>query len=178
MALSQTKLIEWRAREAVAKAAEAAIKSYKQMTLELEQQLLEAFADEGIHSIKIDSPPAMVLDSEAARFAVGFDNAMQQQELALGAKQTIFLWAQWFGVACRKLDADGNETSEVDQERFIAGMKAAGYGDLVSESINYNTLGAWVREQIPEGELTPVMPEPVADLLTAAQKFELRARKA
>lgn len=176
--LSQTKLIEWRAREAVAKAAEAALKSYKAMTAELEAELLEAFADEGVHSIKIDSPPALVMQAESERFAKGFQIACDGASVALGTKQTIFLWSQWFGVPLRKTDDQGNELDEPDTAAFIQRMREHGYGDLVSESINYNTLGAWIREHIPDGDIKPVLPPELEGTLSTAQKFELRARKA
>ena len=174
---NQSKLLEWRAREAAAKAAEQAIKIYKAETAHIEGDLMEAFADEGVHSIKIDSPSGADMHQAWQYLHAQMLASMSEAADALGKQQTIFLWSQWYGVACRKVDDQGQETDEADTERFIAGMKAAGFGDLVSESINYNVLGAWIREQIPAKELAPVLPESVADILSTAQKYELRARK-
>lgn len=171
--MQKEKLIEWRSREAVAKAAEAATKAYKLRTLEIEAELMDSFADEGVHSIKVDSPSAEALAKAGKEYESAFTARLREMPTALGAMQTIFLWSQWYGVACK------NEAGETDTTRFVSAMRDAGYGDLVTESINYHTLGAWLREQIPDGELAPVLPGNLPeDILTTAQKFELRARKA
>jgi hypothetical protein len=65
--------------------------------------------------------------------------------------------------------------AERKQELF-AWLKANGYGDLVQETVHYNTLKAWVKEQMKENY--DELPEELKPLLNVYEETGVGIRKA
>ena len=65
------------------------------------------------------------------------------------------------------------------QPTFCDAMKSLGLGDMVRESVNYQTLGSWVRNDLErDQDDMPVLPAAVADMLNVYEIFKLRVTKA
>lgn len=78
--------------------------------------------------------------------------------------RTVYIHSQiWAG------SVDGNTQALVDS------LKANGHGDLVKEQYNSNTLSAWVRELLKNGE---EIPAPIQPHINITEKFSVRTRKA
>lgn len=58
---------------------------------------------------------------------------------------------------------------------LLAWLKENGYGDMVTETVNANTLSAWVREQLEESES---LPEGLEELVNVYEKTTVGIRKA
>lgn len=61
--------------------------------------------------------------------------------------------------------------SGMDPEEKRAALRAAGHDELISETINANTLAAFVRELVDEGG--PGMPPELADLLELGESYRI-----
>ena len=57
---------------------------------------------------------------------------------------------------------------------LCAALKVAGFGDMVAETVNRQTLSAWVRERRKDGEPLPPAVEPVISIIAG---YRLRAKK-
>lgn len=99
----------------------------------MEQELLEAFAESGLTSLKVDG-------------------------------STVYLRRELW--ASRRPGATPLDVCEA--------FEKAGMGQFVNQNYNSQTVSAWLRELDASGE--PV-PEPVDQVLTAAEKFSLRVIK-
>ena len=69
-----------------------------------------------------------------------------------------------------------------DMDGAVAALKAAGEEDMVKESINRNTLSAWVREQAPSKFASPeevqaALPGPLKDAIKVTETNNIRVRK-
>ncbi len=64
--------------------------------------------------------------------------------------------------------------AEGDIARLCAALKEAGLGDMVAETVNRQTLSAWVRERLRDGEPLPDLVDPA---INVSRGFRLRARK-
>lgn len=58
---------------------------------------------------------------------------------------------------------------------LFAWLKDHGFGDMVTETVNANTLSAWVREQLEESES---LPEGLEELVNVYEKTSVGIRKA
>jgi len=58
---------------------------------------------------------------------------------------------------------------------LFAWLKEHGFGDMVTETVNANTLSAWVREQLEESES---LPEGLEELVNVYEKTTVGIRKA
>ena len=58
---------------------------------------------------------------------------------------------------------------------LFAWLKEHGFGDMVTETVNANTLSAWVREQLEESE---TLPEDLEELVNVYEKTTVGIRKA
>lgn len=65
----------------------------------------------------------------------------------------------------------------VDSEDVKAALRAAGAGDLVTTTVNANTLNAYVRELL-DGDDAPGLPEPLVDVLELGERFSVRINAA
>lgn len=61
----------------------------------------------------------------------------------------------------------------LDPEEKRAALRAAGVPELVTETVNSQTLSAWVRELCDDDD-APGLPEPIKDLLQLGEKFNIR----
>lgn len=61
------------------------------------------------------------------------------------------------------------------KHELFAWLKNHGYGDMVTETVNANTLSAWVREQLEESES---LPEGLEELVNVYEKTTVGIRKA
>lgn len=61
-----------------------------------------------------------------------------------------------------------------DIAALCAALKEAGFGDMVAETVNRQTLSAWVREHRKDGEPLPPAVEPV---ISVTAGYRLRAKK-
>lgn len=59
--------------------------------------------------------------------------------------------------------------------KLFAWLKENGFGDMVTETVNANTLSAWVREQLEESES---LPEGLEELVNVYEKTTVGIRKA
>lgn len=116
------------------KAAEAEAEAYKNQADQLQETLLEQFAEEGIQKITVD----------------GTTTYLRRE-----------LWARVEPGATR--------------EQVVEGLKACGMGQFVHEAFNTQTVSAWLRDLEREGQ---TMPEELDGVLTTAEVFSLRNRKA
>jgi len=64
------------------------------------------------------------------------------------------------------------------QPAVCRAMVSMGLGDMVKESVNYQTLGSWVRELDKDGDGLPILPGVLAPLLNVFEEFKLRVTKA
>ena len=65
------------------------------------------------------------------------------------------------------------------QQTFCDAMKGLGLGDMVKESVNYQTLGSWVRNDLDrDPDDMPILPAEVAEMLNVYEIFKLRVTKA
>lgn len=157
----------WRAMEAAIKAAEEGIRLLAQERDALEGLLLDQFAEDGLHSVRVTSPAA-----EAVEYYIGAIADHARASIPdLGATQTVYLRTQWVGAVAR--DEDGIPRTD----EFLRVMRQAGYASLIKEGINYQTLNAWLREQVPEGGLEPQVPPFLDGIVSAIKRVELSARK-
>lgn len=62
------------------------------------------------------------------------------------------------------------------KERMIQALKQNGYGDIVSESVNANTLSSFCKEQINLSE-TLELPKWLGDVVTTFEKVSVGIRK-
>ena len=62
------------------------------------------------------------------------------------------------------------------KDELFAALRGAGYGDLVSETVNANSLSAFVKEQTAENE--DVLPEWLDGLVNVFEKTTVGVRKA
>ena len=62
------------------------------------------------------------------------------------------------------------------REELYAALRAEGYGDLVYETVNANSLSAFVKEQIDEGN--DELPEWLSGLVNVFEKTTVSVRKA
>lgn len=111
---------------------EAELKKEKAAAAALEEPLIEALAEDGVDSMRVD----------------GVTTYMHTQ-----------YWAS---------KRDGVETEQV-----VDALRASGYGDLVAENYNSQTLSAVVRELIEQDE---PLPEPLAEVIVSSPKTSLRIR--
>lgn len=65
----------------------------------------------------------------------------------------------------------------VEAEDVKAALRAAGAGDLVTETVNANTLSAYVRELL-DGDDAPGLPEPLVGVLDLGERFSVRINAA
>lgn len=61
----------------------------------------------------------------------------------------------------------------VDAEAVKAALRAAGAEDLVTETVNANTLSAYVRE-LTEDDDAPGLPEPLVGIVEPGERFGVR----
>jgi len=66
-----------------------------------------------------------------------------------------------------------------DMPRLIAAMERAGKGDMVKETVNGTSLGAWVREFDPGNNLSPEeiakkLPAPLQDAIKITEQIDIR----
>lgn len=61
------------------------------------------------------------------------------------------------------------------KHELFAWLKANGFGDMVTESVNHNTLCAFIREQLEENN---ELPEDLAELVHVYEKTSVGMRKA
>ena|SRR5690606_27570624 len=61
------------------------------------------------------------------------------------------------------------------KHELFAWLKDHGFGDMVTETVNANTLSAWVREQLEESES---LPEGLEELVNVYEKTTVGIRKA
>jgi hypothetical protein len=59
----------------------------------------------------------------------------------------------------------------------IAALKANGLASLVKESVNSNTLGAWVREQDRDTDDNPILPEPLRAHVLVGSNLDVGVRR-
>lgn len=93
------------------------------------------------------------------------------QNIKLEDGRTIYLYSQ--------LRAGGwkDESGAVHTEVTAQALTEAGFDDLVSVTVNSNTLSAWVREQ-PRDELNrPILPDGLGDKMTIYTLYDVRVRK-
>ena len=69
-----------------------------------------------------------------------------------------------------------------DMDGAVAALKAAGETDMVKESINRNTLSAWVREQAPSKlsspeEIQAALPGDLSKAIKVTETNNIRVRK-
>lgn len=66
----------------------------------------------------------------------------------------------------------------VTAEDVKAALKASGAGELVLETVNAQTLSAWVRELVEAAEdgRGPGLPEPAAEVLELGERYAVRMR--
>jgi len=69
-----------------------------------------------------------------------------------------------------------------DMDGAVAALKKAGEGDMVKESINRQTLSAWVREQAPSKlsspeEIQAALPGGLKDAIKVTETNNVRVRK-
>jgi hypothetical protein len=62
------------------------------------------------------------------------------------------------------------------KDELYAALRAAGYGDLVYETVNANSLSAFVKEQIAENN--DALPNWLTDLVNVFEKITVGVRKA
>lgn len=65
----------------------------------------------------------------------------------------------------------------IDTDDLKAALREAGAGDLIKESINANTLSAYVRELLDVDE-APGLPEPLVGVLELGERFAVRVVEA
>lgn len=63
----------------------------------------------------------------------------------------------------------------VETEDLKAGLRAAGADDLITETVNAQTLSAYVRE-LTEDDDAPGLPEPLVDLLELGERYAIRIK--
>lgn len=80
---------------------------------------------------------------------------------------TVYLHRSTFATRCEGVTADDVK----------AALRAAGAGDLVTETVNAQTLSAYVRELVDVDD-APGLPEPLKDVLDLGERFALRVRSA
>ncbi|MBN2377033.1 MAG: hypothetical protein JXD22_11570 [Sedimentisphaerales bacterium] len=67
--------------------------------------------------------------------------------------------------------------SAIDQKELCAYMTEEGFGDMVKEAINGNTLSSYVREFERDEEGVPVLPDGLKGLVKVSLKDSLKVRK-
>jgi len=67
-----------------------------------------------------------------------------------------------------------NAVPERKNDLFVW-LKEHGFGDMITETVNANTLSAWVREQLEESES---LPEGLEELVNVYEKTSVGIRKA
>ena len=63
------------------------------------------------------------------------------------------------------------------KEDMIAALRAHGFGDLVSETVNANTLASFCKEQIAESGEAEALPEWLSDVVNTFDKVTVGIRK-
>ena len=97
-----------------------------------------------------------------AKLIQAFD-AHKVDNVSTGGK-TIYRWSQW----------RASITEENRLEAFEA-LRAAGVGDLIKETVNAQSLSAWVREQPKAADDTPILPSvELQKLVTMYKQDDLR----
>lgn len=86
------------------------------------------------------------------------------------------------GERCLWLDHKIWASAGGDMEGAVAALKAAGESDMVKESINRQTLSAWVREQAPSKlsspeEIQAALPAGLAQAIKVTETNNIRVRK-
>lgn len=180
-------LREWKAREVIAKLFTDGLAEFKRQTLQLEERLLEQLAEDGTDSVRTDGPSAEQIaaavaelnsKSTGADWGPLFHGGTWAEQYAAGLPRfTAYIARQFYGVIAQREGVEGREAYRTPEliERFKSHPE---WQHLVGENVNHQTLGSWIREQIPAGGLAPVIPEELQDVLGYSQKVELRSRKA
>lgn len=64
------------------------------------------------------------------------------------------------------------------QPALCAAFKSLGLGDMVKESVNFQTLGGWMRNDIERDvDDMPILPPEVQEIVSVFEDFSIRVRK-
>jgi len=141
----QFKLLQLRKKELEAKQAEVADLIYT-----CEEAIFAEWEAEGVATVKLDTG------------------------------ETVYTHSQYWAKAAPKLDKKGNPITDKDgnelyysKEDIIKALRASGFGDLISEGYNSNSLSGVIRELKKNKE---DIPEPLAKVITAEPTYSVRIR--
>lgn len=111
---------------------------------QLAGELVELEAQRKVRKEEFEAAEAKVNEAKA-KLIQAFD-AHQVDKVSTGGK-TIYRWSQWRA-----------SISAPNQPEAFEALRAAGVGDLIKETVNAQSLSAWVREQPKAADDTPILP--------------------
>jgi hypothetical protein len=131
------------------------------------QKFIELYNKKGVLIDKLDALKLKMAKIEEALLKEFADEGMSRA--AIG---TTTLW----------LDHKVWASAGGDMDGAVSALREAGFNDLVKESINRNTLSAWVREQAPSKlsspeEIQAALPAGVRDAIKVTETNNIRVRK-